>query len=64
VLQINEEEQQTEKRRKLSELTFKAIKNKDASIVDVIRKRRGRKRFILIDYKAKENLTKQHANEL
>ena len=64
VLQIDQEEQQVEKRRRLSEQTYKAIKKKDAGVIDLLKKRRGRKRFILIDQKAKDSLSKQHAQQL
>jgi hypothetical protein len=44
--------------------TYQSIKRKDPSIIDVLRKRRGRKKFILIDQKVKDRLSKEHAKEL
>lgn len=49
MLQINEEEKAYDKRQRLANDTFRAIKHRDPHIIDVLRKRRGRKKFILID---------------
>lgn len=61
MLQINEEEKAYEKRQKLSNDTYVAIKKGDETIVDILKKRRGRKKFILIDSTAKERLKKRDA---
>lgn len=49
LLQINEETTGVQKRRKLSKETYESIKKKDVNIIDTLKKRRGRKKFILID---------------
>ena len=64
LLQINEEEKAIFKRYKLSNETFMAIRNGDAEIVEVLKKRRGRKKFILIDSNAKDRLSKRDAKFL
>lgn len=64
MLQINEEEKASEKRQKLSTDTYSAIKRGDETIVDILKKRRGRKKFILIDSTAKDRLKKRDAKQL
>lgn len=59
MLQINEEERNAEKRKKMSIDTYQSIKRNDDSIIDITRKRRGRKKFILIDSQVKANLKKR-----
>jgi len=49
------------KRQRLSLQTYQAIRRKDEGIIDVLKKRRGRKKFILIDKSAKERLSKKNA---
>ncbi len=44
--------------------TYQAIRRKDEGIIDLLKKRRGRKKFILIDKSAKERLSKKNAKEL
>ncbi|CDW86779.1 UNKNOWN [Stylonychia lemnae] len=64
ILQINEEEKEREKRRKLSNQTYLSIKKKDEEIINILKKPRGRKRFILIDNQVKERLSKKDAKYL
>ena len=64
MLQINEEERAIEIRRKISNDTYQAVKKGDASIVDALKKRRGRKKFILIDSNVKERLNKRNSKYL
>lgn len=64
LLQISEEEKASEKRQKLSADTYNAIKRGDETIVDILKKRRGRKKFILIDSTAKDRLKKRDAKQL
>lgn len=48
----------------MSNETYSAIKEHDPAIIDVLKKRRGRKKFILIDSKVKERLSKRDAKYL
>ena len=64
LLQINEETTGLQKRRKLSRETYESIKKKDANIIDTLKKRRGRKKFILIDAQVKDRLSQRETWQL
>lgn len=53
-----------EKRRKVSQETFVAVRKKDINILDVLKKRRGRKKFIMIDQRVRERLNKRESKFL